>query len=926
MSKGMQKENAETPYAEEGLASSEASDRLSKIGYNEVPVKKTSFALLVAKKFWGITPWMLEITIAFTFLLGRYADTYIVSGLLVFNAALSIFEEKRANSAVEFLKEKLNIQAKVKRDGKWISLPARELVVGDTIRLRAGDVVPADVMVAHGNAEVDQSALTGESLAVSRKEKETINSGSVLTRGEVSGTVTATGARTFFGRTVELVQLAKPKLHMEEVTTKVVRWLIAMVVSLLGIAVFVSAARHVDLIEIIPLALVLLVSAIPVALPAMFSISMALGSMELAKRGVLVTRLSASEDAATMDVLCADKTGTLTKNKLIVSETAAYNSFNDSDVVLFGALASNEANQDPIDLAFLNSGEVRGLKMSQYKQGEFFPFDPSTRMTKAAISSEKGKFYAAKGAVSAISDLCKIEESKRKEVNQNLEDFTKKGYRVLAVARGETEDKFVLVGLSALSDELREDSPKLVQELLALGISVKMLTGDALLVAQEVAQKLSLGPRIQKMSELGQSTSEDEFARIVEESSGIAEIYPEDKYKIVKGLQRMKHVVGMTGDGINDAAALKQAEVGIAVKSATDVAKGAASAVLTSDGLEPIVEMVKIGRMVYQRVLTWLINKVVKTFQVVVFVVLAFLITGNFVVSIFSMVLYLFLTDFVTLSISTDTVRFSQKPDTWNIGWLVRLGVLVGALTVAESLAALYVGMTGFGLSGDLERLHMFIFAYLVFSGLFNVFILRERKHFWRSKPSKPLFTAIIVDVALVMGIALFGFYNLLPITFAELAFVLGWALISSLIINDPIKVRFYKLLNREDGKVGKDEATNVLRTVAPDKAFTFYKDEGQPLGVTSKSLDELAASAKSIDQSSIKFHVERGDFEGWFTMLGDKSLAGQVAALRGKNISPDELREKVSSMVSRRVDQLHKIAGSKGKGAKAPSISPDKG
>jgi len=428
-----------------------------------------------------------------------------------------------------------------------------------------------------------------------------------------------------------------------------------------------------------------------------------------------------------MDVLCADKTGTLTKNKLVVSETVAYNSFSDSDVVLFGALASNEANQDPIDLAFLNSGKERGLQTSRYKQDEFFPFDPSTRMTKAAISSEKRKLYVAKGAVSAIFDLCKLEESRRTEINQNVENFTRKGYRVLAVARGETEDKFALVGLSALSDELREDSPKLVRELGALGISVKMLTGDALLVAQEVAQKLSLGGRIQKMSEFRQSTSEDDFAHIVEESSGIAEIYPEDKYKIVKGLQRMKHVVGMTGDGINDAAALKQAEVGIAVKSATDVAKGAASAVLTVDGLEPIVEMVKTGRMVYERVLTWLINKVVKTFQVVVFVVLAFLITGNFVVSIFSMVLYLFLTDFVTLAISTDTVRFSQKPDTWNIGWLARLGVLVGALTVAESVAALYLGMTVFGLSAELERLHMFVFVYLVFSGLFNVFILRER-------------------------------------------------------------------------------------------------------------------------------------------------------------------------------------------------------
>jgi H+-transporting ATPase len=795
LSEGKQNGNAETSYAEDGISSSEASSRLSKFGYNEVPVKKTSFALVAAKKFWGITPWMLEITIVFTFLLGRYADTYIVSGLLVFNAALSIFEENRANSAVEFLKQKLSIQAKVKRDGKWISIPARELVVGDTIRLRAGDVVPADVRVAHGNAEVDQSALTGESLSVSRKEKDTINSGSVLTRGEVSGTVSATGTRTYFGRTVELVQLAKPKLHMEEVTAKVVRWLIAMVVVLLAIAVSVSFARHADPIEIVPLAVVLLVSAIPVALPAMFSISMALGSMELAKRGVLVTRLSASEDAATMDVLCADKTGTLTKNKLVISETAAYNGFNDSDVVLFGALASNEANQDPIDLAFLNSGKQRGLQMLRNKQDEFFPFDPSTRMTKAMISSEEGKFYAAKGAVSAISDLCKIEESRRKEINQNLEDFTKKGYRVLAVARGEAEGKFALVGLCALSDELREDSPELVRELEALGISVKMLTGDALLVAQEVAQKLSLGPRIRKMSEFRQCTSEDEFAHIIEESSGIAEIYPEDKYKIVKGLQRKKHVVGMTGDGINDAAALKQAEVGIAVKSGTDVAKGAASAVLTSDGLEPIVEMVKIGRMVYQRILTWVINKIVKTFQVVVFVVLAFLATGNFVVSIFSMVLYLFLTDFVTLSISTDTVRFSEKPDTWNIGWLVKLGVLVGTLTVAESFAALYIGVAVFGLSGELEGLHMFIFAYLVFSGLFNVFILRERKHFWHSRPSKPLLTAIIVDVALVMGISLFGFYDLLPITLAELAFALGWALVSSLVLNDPIKVKLIERL-----------------------------------------------------------------------------------------------------------------------------------
>ena len=791
---GDQKTGPETAYAQEGLASTEASRRLSQFGYNEVPVRKTSTALLVAKKFWGITPWMLEITIIFTLLLGRYADAYIVSGLLVFNAALSVFEEKRANTAVEFLKQKLSIQAKVMRDGRWTQLPARELVIGDTVRLRAGDVVPADVRVALGDAEVNQSALTGESLSVPRRVGDVINSGSVLTRGEVSGTVTATGTRTVFGRTVELVQLAKPKLHMEEITTRVVRWLVAMVVSLLAVALVVSAIRQVDLIQIVPLAVVLLVSAIPVALPAMSSISMALGSVELAKKGVLVTRLSASEDAATMDILCADKTGTLTKNKLAVSDSVAYGNFTDSDVALFGALASKEADEDPIDLAFLNSGKQRGLEMSRYKQEEFTPFDPSTRMTKATISGDGKKFYVAKGAVSAISDLCRLEDSKRMEVDRNLEEFTKMGYRVLAVARGESEGDFVLAGLSALADELREDSPRLVQELEALGVSVKMLTGDALLVAKEVAQKLSLDRGIEQMSEIRESESEDKVAKAVEESSGVAEIYPEDKYKIVKGLQKLKHVVGMTGDGVNDAAALKQAEVGIAVRNATDVAKGAGSAVLTIDGLEPIVEMIRTGRMVYQRILTWIVNKMVKTFQVVVFVVLAFLATGDFVVSIFSMVLYLFLTDFATLSISTDSVRFSQKPDTWNIGWLVKVGILVGALTVAESFFVLYLGLTAFGLAGELGGLHMLIFAYLAFSGLFNVLILRERKRFWRSRPSRPLLAAMIVDVALVVGISLVGLYNLPPISPAELAFALGWALVGSLVINDPAKVKIVGL------------------------------------------------------------------------------------------------------------------------------------
>jgi H+-transporting ATPase len=334
-----------------------------------------------------------------------------------------------------------------------------------------------------------------------------------------------------------------------------------------------------------------------------------------------------------------------------------------------------------------------------------------------------------------------------------------------------------------------------------------MLTGDALLVAKEVAQKLSLDRGIQKMPDLRQNEGEDELAKEVEESSGVAEIYPEDKYRIVMGLQGLDHVVGMTGDGVNDAAALKQAEVGIAVRSATDVAKGAASAVLTIDGLGPIVDMIKIGRMVYQRILTWVVNKIVKTFQVVVFVVLAFLATSDFVVSIFSMVLYLFLTDFATLSISTDRVSFSPKPDTWDIGWLVKVGILVGAITVLESFFLLYLGMFAFGLGGDLGKLHMFIFAYLVFSGLFNVFILRERKHFWNSRPSKPLLTVIIVDVVLVIGISLLGLYNLPSISSEELGLALAWALAGSLVVNDPVKVKLVGLFGSKSS-IGSSQAS----------------------------------------------------------------------------------------------------------------------
>jgi H+-transporting ATPase len=814
-----------TTSLEQGLSSKEVQKRISEYGYNEIPEIKVSRITRFAKKFWSPIPWMLEITIVLTWLLGNYIATIIVFGLLIFNSIVSFAQEEKANSALDFLKQKLRITARVKRDGKWIMIPARELVPGDVVRARAGDFVPADVEVAEGNVEVDQSALTGESLTVEKNIKDVLFSGSTIKRGEITGVVTSTGTKTYFGRTVELVQIAKPKSHMEELIVNVVRWLVIMVGALLLIAlaftvlqsmnlyrtllselILLLSAVHValptiftismtlgslgltSLYGILPLAVILLVSAVPVALPTFFTISMTLGSLELVRKGVLVTRLSASEDSASMDVLCVDKTGTMTMNKLSVTDIIALEDYKKEDVILYGALASEEANQDPIDLAFVSAARNMQISLDSYSQKNFVPFDPSTRRTEATIEKDGQRFLVMKGAISAIASLSKDCREECLRMDKDVEGLSAKGYRVLAVAEGPTKDSVNLVGVVALYDKPRPDSSNLVRELKELGVSVKMLTGDAQPIAKEVAEQVGLGDNITKMSDLKNIKREDKRGRIIEDSEGFAEIYPEDKYNIVKSLQKRNHIVGMTGDGINDAPALKQAEVGVAVSDATDVAKESASLVLTTEGLEGIVDAVKNGRKIYQRIVTYTSNKIVKTFQVAVFIILAYLLTGQYVVSVFSMVLFLFLVDFVTISISTDNARYSSKPDKWNVGALVKLSVFLGILMIIESMILLYIGEY-FGLYNNANQLYTFTLDFLVFFGLFNVIILRERKHFWNSKPSKTLALSILLDVIVVSIISILGLYELAPISIIAILVVLAFTLASCLLVNDFAKV-----------------------------------------------------------------------------------------------------------------------------------------
>jgi H+-transporting ATPase len=774
-----------------GLTDIEAKRRIDQYGRNEVAEKRQNPLTGFLKRFWGLTAWMLEIAIVLSFVLGKYLDLYIIAALLLVNAILGFAQEQQATRAVKALKQKLQLQTRVLRDKTWSTITAADLVPGDIIRIRSGDFVPADLKIIDAEVTVDQSAITGESMPLEKKKGEIIYSGSIIRKGEATSVVTSTGIHTYFGKTAQLVQLAKPRLHMEAVITGLMKWLLILVVSLLLVAFAVSWIRGINLLDMLSLALILLVSAIPVALPTMFTITMALGSLELAKKGVLVTRLSASEDAALMDVLCVDKTGTLTLNMLTVADVLEINNYKKDDALLFGALASQKANQDPIDMAFLAAVHERNISLDGYIQKEFMPFDPSTRRTEAIVEQPGGKLRVAKGAVSAIAPLCEIEGKELADLEAKMDAFANKGYRIIAVAVSREESNMGLVGLVALYDKPRPDSAKMIDKLRALGISIKMLTGDALPIAKQIAQEIHLGDKITRAPDIKETANKDALVatEIVEKSDGFAEIYPAGKYQIVRGLQANLHVVGMTGDGINDAAALKQAEVGIAVSNATDVAKGAASVVLTEPGLTNILDLVTTGRMIYQRIVTWILNKVVKTFQIVLFVVLAFLLTGLFVVDAFQVVLLLFLVDFVTISLATDNVRPSEKPETWNITALVKASIMLGIFIVAESLGLLYLGLSYLELS-NIAQLNTFVFDMLLFGGLFTIFVVRERGNFYKSKPSKPLLTAVIVDIVISSLISIVGIPGLAPIPAIYVVIALAWFFAFGIVLNDQLKTR----------------------------------------------------------------------------------------------------------------------------------------
>ncbi|MDD5176349.1 MAG: plasma-membrane proton-efflux P-type ATPase [Sterolibacterium sp.] len=779
-----------------GLASAEVAARRKDHGYNEIAEQQKHPALKFLGKFWGVSAWMLELIMVLSAVLGKYSDFAVVSALLVVNAVVGFMQERRAADVVETLRRRLQVSARVLRDASWQAMPARELVPGDIIRLRPGDMIPADVKLLSGMLSVDQSALTGESRDADKAPGAVLSSGSVVRRGEGNGVVILTGAQTYFGRTTELVQEARPQLHIDRVVARIVRWLFLVVGILLGMVVVISLLRGTPLLAMVPLMLILLMSAIPLSLPVMFTVSMAVGAKELAKRGVLVTRLSAAEDAATMDVLCVDKTGTITMNQLVVTDVIPLEQATEADVLYAGSLASQEANQDPLDLAFLAAAKERHIFDGRpaVSPVSFAPFDATTRHTEAVVEQNGQRLHVMKGAVDTVAQACGVQPAAIEALEARVSEAALKGYRTLAVAQGPESGALTMVGLVSLYDPPRADAKQLIATLHDLGVAVKMLTGDALAVASDIAHEVGL-PNIQRMADLKAAGAPAGNAEVdlLAGADGLAEVYPEDKFVVVKHLQAVGHVTGMTGDGVNDAPALRQAEVGIAVSTASDVAKGAASVVLTEAGLTNIVALVEQGRTIYQRILTYIINKISRTILKTAFVAIAFVVTDKFVMSAFTMLLLVFMTDFAKISLATDHVSPSRKPETWLIGGLIGVAVVIGVLMVAEALLGLWIGWSRCGLATSDNALYTFSFLTLLYFAAFSIVSARERRWFWATLPSKAFMAAVAAETLVGTALTFVGLPGLTPLPGWQTLAIFVYAMVSCLAVNDAAKVMMIK-------------------------------------------------------------------------------------------------------------------------------------
>jgi len=807
----------------DGLTQAEATKRQTQYGPNQLEEKETNEYLKFLSYFWGPIPWMIEGAVILSGVVRHWLDFFVILALLCSNALVGFWEEHQAGNAIAALKARLAILAKVKRDGKWTNPKASELVPGDVIRLRLGDIVPADARLLDGDSiEVDQSALTGESLPVTAKSGGAVYSGSIIRQGEIDAVVYATGSNTYFGKTALLVEQAHTVSHFQKAVMKIGDYLIVLAVALVALILVFALFRGDKVLTTLEFCLVLLVAAIPVAMPTVLSVTMAVGARLLAKKEAIVTRLSAIEELAGVDVLCSDKTGTLTENKLTLGDPFCIDGISPANVVLWAALASRAEDQDTIDLAVIG-GVKDGRELESCKVLHFMPFDPVHKRTEATVKAADGKqFFVAKGAPQVILQMATNAGDVKASVDKAILDFAGRGFRSLGVARADEQGQWKFVGMLPLFDPPRADAKETIANAGQMGVKIKMVTGDQIAIARETSRQLGLGTNIVNASALGDTTNNvtPEISQEIEKADGFAQVFPEHKFYIVNSLQQSGHIVGMTGDGVNDAPALKKADCGIAVSGATDAARAAASIVLLSSGLSVIIDAIKESRRIFQRMNSYAIYRIAETLRVLFFMTLAILVFNFYPVTAVMIVMIALLNDGAILSIAYDNVLYRNRPEAWNMRLVLSISTVLGVIGVAAAFLLFYLGERIF----HMDRLTVQTLMYLKLSvaGHLTIFLTRTRGPFWSIRPAKTLLLAVVGTQAIATLIAVYGvFMAPLGWKWAGLvwAYAIAWAL-----INDRVKLLAYRIFDPIKKAIPQTEAPADDTQEVATRAYEIYQ------------------------------------------------------------------------------------------------------